>query len=87
MTTIKEQDKNIPMISVILSGRPMIVDELLPLTDALIAAWLPGTSGGQGIVDAITGSYTLKPKANSNKNTLSMDWPRDMVIIKLYRRV
>lgn len=63
----------------------MIVDELLSLSDATVAAWLPGTSGGQGILDAITGSYRLKPKSSPLKNTLSVDWPRDMVIFYLYR--
>jgi hypothetical protein len=57
----------------------MIVDELLSLSDATIAAWLPGTSGGQGIVDGITGAYKFKPKSSPQKNTLSVDWPKDMV--------
>jgi len=57
----------------------MIIDELLSLSDATVAAWLPGTSGGQGIVDAITGAYRIKPKSSPLKNTLSFDWPRDMV--------
>ena len=42
----------------------MIVNDLLSLSDATIAAWLPGTSGGQGIVDAITGVYKMKPKGS-----------------------
>lgn len=71
------------MISVLLSGRPMIADELLSLSDATLAAWLPGTSGGQGIVDAIVGNYKLKPKASPLKNTLSFDWPKDMVFLYL----
>ena len=67
-------------MSVILSGRPLIIEELLSISDATIAAWLPGTSGGQGIVDAIVGDYLMKPKSNPQKNTLSMDWPKDHVI-------
>ena len=67
-------------MSVILSGRPLIIEELLSISDATIAAWLPGTSGGQGIVDAIVGDYLMKPKSNPQKNTLSMDWPKDQVI-------
>lgn len=79
LATLKEQDKNIPLVSVLMSGRPMLIDDLLSNSDAVIAAWLPGTSGGQGIVDAITGAYTLKPSSAPTRNTLSMDWPRDMV--------
>ena len=67
-------------MSVILSGRPLIIEELLSISDATIAAWLPGTSGGQGIVDAIVGDYLMKPKSYPQKNTLSMDWPKDQVI-------
>ena len=58
----------------------MIIDQLLPISDAVLAAWLPGTSGGQGIVDAIVGNYVIKPKSNPKKNTLSVDWPAEMVI-------
>jgi beta-glucosidase len=66
------------LISVILSGRPLLIGDVLQASDALIEAWLPGTSGGQGIIDAISGEYIIRP-SSSNKNTLSMDWPRDMV--------
>lgn len=65
----------------LLSGRPLLLDEILAASDAVLAAWLPGTSGGQGIVNAIVGKYIIKPKENPLKNTLSFDWPRDMVII------
>jgi beta-glucosidase len=79
LTTIREQDKNIPLVSVLLSGRPMLIDGILANSNAVIAAWLPGTSGGQGIVDAIVGTYRVKPSSASTRNTLSMDWPADMV--------
>jgi beta-glucosidase len=79
LSTIKAADQKIPVVSVLLSGRPMIIEELLALSDATIAAWLPGTSGGHGIVDAIVGNYALRPKGNSKKNTLSVDWPKSQV--------
>ena len=83
VTHIRDQDKNIPMVSVLLSGRPMIVNDLLNESTAFISAFLPGTSGGQGIVDAIFGSYTFRPNgANSKANTLSFDWPRSMDSLK-----
>ena len=50
-------------------------------SQALIAAWLPGTSGGQGIVNAIVGQYQFRPNGQTDwRNTLSVDWPRTMVI-------
>lgn len=79
VTTVREQDKNIPMVSVLFSGRPMLIDNILANSNAVIAAWLPGTSGGQGVIDAITGSYVIRPTSANNKNTLSVDWPADMV--------
>lgn len=71
LSTIREQDKNIPLISVLLSGRPLLIDDLLASSDTVLAAWLPGTSGGQGIVNAIVGKYVIKPKDSPLKNTLS----------------
>lgn len=59
---ILEADKNIPVITVLLSGRPMLVNNALNISTAFISAWLPGTSGGQGIVDAISGDYKLRSK-------------------------
>lgn len=45
----------------------------------MLASWLPGTSGGQGIMDGITGDYVLKSDGDSDRtNTLSMDWPKSM---------
>lgn len=40
----------------------MIINDMLNESAAFISAFLPGTSGGQGIVDAITGDYVIRPK-------------------------
>jgi beta-glucosidase len=42
------------LVVVILSGRPVMLDEILPEADAVIAAWLPGTEGA-GVVDVLVG--------------------------------
>lgn len=48
-------------------------------------AFLPGTSGGQGIVDALTGAYVIRPNGQSDtKNSLSFDWPKNAVINHLF---
>ena len=39
---------------VILSGRPVMLDAILPAADAVVAAWLPGTEGA-GIADVLLG--------------------------------
>jgi beta-glucosidase len=42
-------------IAVLYSGRPVIITNQLPKTNAFVAAWLPGTEGA-GITDALFGS-------------------------------
>jgi beta-glucosidase len=42
------------LIVVILSGRPVMLDRILPTADAVVAAWLPGTEGA-GIGDVLFG--------------------------------
>jgi hypothetical protein len=49
---------------------------------------LPGTSGGNGVVDLITGAYVARAGGSSNRrNSLSVDWPRTMVLNILYRNL
>ena len=63
----------IPVVVVLLSGRPMILGDVLDKADAIIAAWLPGTEG-EGITDVLFGDY--KPTGK-----LSRSWPRSMAQI------
>lgn len=81
---IREEDKNIPMVTVLLAGRPMFIDKILADSTAVIHAFLPGTSGGQGIVNAIVGEYIIRPNGASDpRNSLSFDWPRNNVNISI----
>ena len=59
-----------PVIVVLISGRPMIIDKALGNCDAFVAAWLPGTEG-QGVADVLLGDY--KPSGK-----LPHTWPRNM---------
>jgi beta-glucosidase len=45
-----------PVVTVLITGRPLLVDEWLPSTDALVVAWLPG-SEGDGVADVLFGDY------------------------------
>ncbi|VAI36765.1 unnamed protein product [Triticum turgidum subsp. durum] len=47
--------------TVLISGRPVVVQPLLAASDALVAAWLPG-SEGQGVTDALFGDYGFTGK-------------------------
>ena len=60
----------IPVVVVLLSGRPMIIDKVLDKADAFVAAWLPGTEG-RGVTDVLFGDYNFYGK-------LSHSWPRSM---------
>jgi beta-glucosidase len=58
----------IPVVVIVISGRPVLVNDILPQADALIAAFLPGTEG-QGVADVLFGDY--KPTGK-----LSFSWPK-----------
>ena len=45
-----------PVVTVLLSGRPLILGQSLETSDAFIAAWLPGTEG-QGVADVLFGDF------------------------------
>ncbi len=58
-----------PIVTILLSGRPMIIDKVLPKSNSFLAAWLPGTQG-EGVADILFGDYSPKGK-------LSHSWPRN----------
>jgi beta-glucosidase len=60
----------IPLVLVVVSGRPLILGEAAQQADAIVAAWLPG-SEGQGVADVLFGDW--KPTGK-----LSFSWPRAM---------
>ncbi|XP_062085130.1 uncharacterized protein LOC133791218 isoform X2 [Humulus lupulus] len=54
--------EKIPTLAIIISGRPLVLEpELLEKTDAIVAAWLPGSEGG-GIADVIFGDFDFMGK-------------------------
>ncbi|MFA3783893.1 glycoside hydrolase family 3 protein [Melioribacteraceae bacterium 4301-Me] len=76
---LSEEDKNtinnlkasgVPFVVLLLSGRPLIINDELEKADAFIAAWLPGTEG-DGIADVLFGDF--KPTGK-----LPCSWPKSM---------
>ena len=65
----------IPVVVILFSGRPMIVNEVLEKADSFVAAWLPGTEG-EGITDVLFGD--AKPVGK-----LSHSWPRSMAQVPI----
>ena len=60
----------VPVVVVMVSGRPLIVEDEIDKWDGLIAAWLPG-SEGKGVTDVLFGDYNPTGR-------LSVSWPRSM---------
>jgi hypothetical protein len=64
------KNANVPVICVILSGRPLLLDPILSYCDAIVAGWLPGPEI-EGLTDVLYGD--VKPKG-----LLSQSWPISM---------
>jgi beta-glucosidase len=60
---------------IIFSGRPLIITEQMPLAEAWIVAWLPGTEA-QGITDVLFGDHAPVGK-------LPYTWPVSMTQVPL----
>jgi beta-glucosidase len=59
----------IAVVTVLYSGRPLVLGTALEQSDAFVAAWLPGTEG-EGVADVLFGDSKLTGK-------LPRPWPRD----------
>ena len=57
-------------VVVLVAGRPMIIDPILDVADAIVVAWLPG-SEADGITDVLFGDVPPTGK-------LPHSWPRSM---------
>lgn len=57
------------VVTVLISGRPLLVNEELEWSDAFVAAWLPG-SEGSGVAEVLFGDYDFSGR-------LGFSWPRD----------
>jgi beta-glucosidase len=64
-----------PVVVVLLSGRPLILGDVLDAANALVAAWLPGTEGA-GVADVLFGAW--KPTGK-----LSCSWPHNMAEVPI----
>jgi beta-glucosidase len=64
------KNSGVPVVVVLISGRPLILNSILDMSDTIIAAWLPGTEG-QGVADVLFGDVNPVGK-------LSHSWPKNM---------
>jgi beta-glucosidase len=71
----RAREAGVPVVTLVISGRPLILGDALAASDALVAAWLPGTEG-EGVTDVLFGD--TKPTGK-----LPMTWPRTMAQIPI----
>ena len=64
------------LVLVVLSGRPLILDGLEDIADAVVAAWLPGSEGA-GVADPMVGATPYAAR-------LAYRWPRRQEQIPLH---
>lgn len=60
-------NQGIPVVTVMLSGRPLLIEKELNQSEAFVLAWLPG-SEGNGVSDVLFGDHDFQGK-------LSFSWP------------
>lgn len=63
----KLKASRVPVVVVLVSGRPLVITDQLPDWKALVAAWLPGTEGA-GVADVLFGGFAPVGK-------LPRSWP------------
>ena len=72
MKTLKAQ--GIPVVALMITGRPLYVNPALNAADAFVVAWLPGSEGG-GVADVLVGETDGTPRFDFT-GKLPADWPR-----------
>jgi beta-glucosidase len=61
-----------PVVVILVSGRPLILEKILHFSDVIIAAWLPGTEG-DGIAEVLFGDYHIRgPRVCHNFRSISV---------------
>lgn len=66
-----------PLVVVLMAGRPLLVEPICSLAKAVLYAWHPGTMGGPGIVDVLSGDVAPSGK-------LPVTFPRALGQIPIY---
>jgi beta-glucosidase len=62
--------RGVPVVAVLVSGRPMVTNLEIEASGAFVAAWLPG-SEGRGVAEVLFGDYPFTGR-------LSFSWPQSV---------
>lgn len=73
MTMQNLKAQGIPVVAVMLTGRPLFVNAAINIADAFVVAWLPGSEGA-GVADVLLRGRDGKAKRDFT-GTLSFPWP------------
>lgn len=66
--------RGVPVVVVLLSGRPAYINDLLNASSSVVVAWLPGTEAG-GVADLLVRSPDPARRVDFT-GTLAYSWPR-----------
>ena len=66
-----------PVVLLIMSGRPLTIENVLKYSDAILMIWRPGTEAGNAVANILTGNYNPSGK-------LTMTFPRSVGQIPIY---
>lgn len=72
---VAKVNKNI--VTVVFSGRPVVIPEVVEASKAVLMVWMPGTEGGNAIADVLYGDVTPEGK-------LSMCLPRSVGQVPIF---
>ena len=67
------QAAGIPVVSVLLTGRPLAVPDEIEASEAFVVAWLPGSEGA-GVADVLIAAYDGSPRFDFT-GRLPFSWP------------
>jgi beta-glucosidase len=77
---IRKEVPNKQIILILMNGRPLDLSFEDLITDAILEAWFPGTSGGYGVADVLFGKYNPSAK-------LPITFPRSIGQVPIYYSV
>ncbi len=66
-----------PIVVLLVAARPLNISEQLPLADAILLTWNPGTMAGQAVADILSGDYNPSGK-------ITMTFPRNVGQIPIH---
>jgi beta-glucosidase len=73
----RARQRRVPVIAILFSGRPLLIDWLAEQADAVLAAWFLGNEAGNAIADVVSGRV-----APSGRTPIS--WPRALGQVPIF---